>query len=577
MDDRATSLIQITDGGYAVAGLTSSKGAGGEDFWVIKLDKQGKMVWDRTYGGSVDDRATSLIQTTDGGYAVAGYTESKGAVDADFWVIKLDEQGNLIPGVSKLDYESQTGTETTYILEGSLHCPEKGGYPCDSCSSAIGYINHFKGFNVLTTNEDCYVKLIYNNGAYIGNQNDCEVTIKGEKWLGLEDESGTKLLEEINSGRFNFEPANKFVERTMNFPGDYYQYEFADEGKEFRLYLSRNIAEAFKAVPWQNLSVEIKNQETNKVFTYQFEEGIFPRAYAWSGGVANYGQCVWWAAKRWVEEVDSQNLFPFYPSSPEAVNVKKIESESDYQPKTFDILINYDPGGQPGHYGFVEKVEGDKIYITQFNFIQPGEVYNHILRVWKGNATNLFYSNFPHEKYYFKYYYRRMSTVEETVTYALYDIGPAGGYIFYDKGSFSNGWRYLEAAPASTEWTEKNWSSSRRLIGGTKTGIGTGQSNTTKIVIYLKSQGETDRVAAQLCDSLVYGGYTDWFLPSRDELNLMYENLYLNGLGGFAKYGYHWSSSESNAYYAWRQYFDLGFQDCGIKYGTLRVRAVRAF
>ena len=64
------------------------------------------LTWDRTYGGSVYDEVSSLIQTTDGGYAVAGSTSSKGAGKQDFWVIKLDEQGNLISGVSNLDYES---------------------------------------------------------------------------------------------------------------------------------------------------------------------------------------------------------------------------------------------------------------------------------------------------------------------------------------------------------------------------------------------------------------------------------------------------------------------------------------
>jgi predicted secreted protein len=93
-EDRAYSLIQTTDGGYAVAGATLSKGAGSADLWVIKLDHQGDMIWDRTYGGSDDDYALSLIQTTDGGYAVAGLTDSKGAGKSDFWVIKLDHQGN---------------------------------------------------------------------------------------------------------------------------------------------------------------------------------------------------------------------------------------------------------------------------------------------------------------------------------------------------------------------------------------------------------------------------------------------------------------------------------------------------
>ena len=53
------------------------------------------ITWDKTYGGSGDDWAYSLIQTTDGGYAVAGITTSKGAGGTDLWVIKLDEQGNL--------------------------------------------------------------------------------------------------------------------------------------------------------------------------------------------------------------------------------------------------------------------------------------------------------------------------------------------------------------------------------------------------------------------------------------------------------------------------------------------------
>jgi len=64
--------------------------------WVIKLDKQGNIVWDRTYGGSEDDFLWSLIQTIDGGYAGAGVTESKGAGGEDLWVIKLDKQGNIV-------------------------------------------------------------------------------------------------------------------------------------------------------------------------------------------------------------------------------------------------------------------------------------------------------------------------------------------------------------------------------------------------------------------------------------------------------------------------------------------------
>jgi hypothetical protein len=94
-EDWANSIIQTKDRGYVVAGWTSSMGAGKTDVWIIKLNKRGDLVWDRTFGGSENDEAHSIIQTNDGGYAVAGWTESKGAGNSDVWVIKLDENGNL--------------------------------------------------------------------------------------------------------------------------------------------------------------------------------------------------------------------------------------------------------------------------------------------------------------------------------------------------------------------------------------------------------------------------------------------------------------------------------------------------
>ena len=128
---------------------------------------------------------------------------------------------------------------------------------------------------------------------------------------------------------------------------------------------------------------------------------------------------------------------------------------------------------------------------------------------------------------------------------------------------------------------KKYWGSYITLIGGTERGIGTGQSNTNTIVTWLNSnfETETDR-AAQVCDALIYGGYSDWFLPSKDELNLMRENLYLFGVGGFASnyhWSYYWSSSEFSAYDACSQYFYAGTQYHSPKYYLYRVRAVRAF
>src|SRR5438034_769806 len=93
--DYAYSIIQSADGGYAVAGYTNSLGAGNFDMYIVKLDSNGALQWSKTVGGTYDDYVQSIIQTTDGGYAVAGYTYSFGAGGGDMYIVKLDASGTL--------------------------------------------------------------------------------------------------------------------------------------------------------------------------------------------------------------------------------------------------------------------------------------------------------------------------------------------------------------------------------------------------------------------------------------------------------------------------------------------------
>jgi hypothetical protein len=159
--------------------------------------------------------------------------------------------------------------------------------------------------------------------------------------------------------------------------------------------------------------------------------------------------------------------------------------------------------------------------------------------------------------------------------YRIGSAGPAGGIIFYDKGNSSGGWRYLEAAPEDME-SQIMWGSmagsGRYLprLSQFRPGVGEGRQNTER------NQYTTS--AADACKNYTAGGYADWFLPSKDELDLMYRNLKQKGLGNF-KDGWYWSSTGSgNTTSAWNQNFANGRQ-----YGydeirrTNRVRAARAF
>ena len=93
--DLAHSIQQTQDGGYVVGGWTRSYGAGEEDVWVLKLDPDGEIEWQKTYGGAGFDSAHSIRQTEDGGYVIAGETESFGAGGTDVWVLKLDANGEI--------------------------------------------------------------------------------------------------------------------------------------------------------------------------------------------------------------------------------------------------------------------------------------------------------------------------------------------------------------------------------------------------------------------------------------------------------------------------------------------------
>jgi len=203
------SILQTIDGGFLLSGSTSSgnngditqASAGGNDFWIVKCDSLGNKLWDKRFGGSGDDILSSSIQTNDGGYILAGYSNSGAGGDKtqntwganDYWIIKIDSAGNKqwdrdFGGTSE---ENELGniTQTSgngYLIAGTSYSPIGG----DKTENNLGGIqtwilkidsagnkewdktiltpgNDRAGF-ALQTNDGCYIITNYTDGGIGG-------------------------------------------------------------------------------------------------------------------------------------------------------------------------------------------------------------------------------------------------------------------------------------------------------------------------------------------------------------------------------------------------------------------------
>ncbi|GGE21616.1 DUF1566 domain-containing protein [Psychroflexus salis] len=218
----------------------------------------------------------------------------------------------------------------------------------------------------------------------------------------------------------------------------------------------------------------------------------------------------------------------------------------------------YDTSPSPNLTDNVEIVgDGTGSFNTTITGLAIGQTY--YVRAYATNNSGTIYGN--------------EVSFQTNSSYELGDTGPAGGLVFYDKGSYSDGWRYMEANPVDLS-TGTDWGCSGSLIPGSQpSAIGNGPQNTQDIV----DNCTGTNIAARLCNNYTFNGFDDWFLPARQELDQMYLNLHAQGLGSFNSLSTYWSSTENNNISAQGVSFNTGNTINNNKLSSYRVRAARRF
>jgi hypothetical protein len=157
--DEGRSVQQTSDGGYIITGVTFSKGKGENDVWLIKTDENGETEWDTTFGGKSYDYGYSVQQTADGGFIITGETMSKGKGEFDVWLIKTDENG-------KTEWDRTFGG-SEYEYGYSVRQTTDSGFIVTGVTTSFGHANYFYDMWLIKTDSEGKSKTISLDNSWL--------------------------------------------------------------------------------------------------------------------------------------------------------------------------------------------------------------------------------------------------------------------------------------------------------------------------------------------------------------------------------------------------------------------------
>lgn len=219
--DKAYAMVKTSDGGYALAGTTNSFGSGIINAWLVKTDADGVLQWNQSYSGVEQGIVDTLIQTSDGGYAMAGYTYSIDEGGIYVWLVKTDSEGNL-------NWNNTYGDLGTAIAYGIIQTSD-GGYALAGASNTVGagqsdgWLAKVSSTGTLEwyqtygadQNDALYAVVQTSDGGYaLGGDSDSYASGQTNLWLVKTDSSGVAQWNQTYGG------ANNYISSTLIKTGD---------------------------------------------------------------------------------------------------------------------------------------------------------------------------------------------------------------------------------------------------------------------------------------------------------------------------------------------------------------------